>query len=151
MFLAVDYTFSVGVLTKSPRGLIPLTLLNLSTIIFQLYSPNILSGETHHKGGGLKLTSLLPYYLHPNLNQSSLILLHLRNLKCLLNPSLTQTTRKTSYLDYDVEIQEINLHSRIVLTYNYPHSPPEEIEEEEEYIFPHVNPPPFPERLIHPI
>lgn len=50
-----------------------------------------------------------------------------------------------------MEIQEINLRSRRVLPYNQPPSPPEELEEEKEESVPQANPPPFPERLIHPI
>ena len=47
---------------------------------------HILSGITHHKGGGINSTNLLLYCLHPNLNHNSLILLHLGNLIFMLNP-----------------------------------------------------------------
>jgi len=49
-----------------------------------------------------------------------------------------------------MEIQEINLRSGRVLPYNHPPSPPKEFEEEKEESVPQVNPPPYPERLIHP-
>jgi len=58
---------------------------------------------------------------------------------------------ETSYPTYAVEIQEINLRSRRVLPDNQPPSPPRESEEEREESMPRVNPPPFPERLTHPV
>ena len=71
-----------------------------------------------------------------------------------LNPNNKQAQQfyngDTSYPVYDVEIQEINLRFGIVLPYNHPPSPPKELEEEKEESTPQVNPPPFPERLIHP-
>ncbi len=50
-----------------------------------------------------------------------------------------------------MEIQEINLRSRNVLPYNQTPSPPKNLEEENEESVPQANPPPFPERLMHPI
>jgi len=58
---------------------------------------------------------------------------------------------ETYYPAYVGEIQEINLRSRRVLLDNQPPSPPEELDEEKEENVPQANPPPFPERLIHPI
>jgi hypothetical protein len=71
-----------------------------------------------------------------------------------LNPNNRQAQQvysgETSYPAYVVEIQEINLRSGRVLPDNQPPSPPEELEEEKEESVPQANPPPFPERLIHP-
>ena len=49
-----------------------------------------------------------------------------------------------------MEIQEINLRSRRLLSYNHPPSPPVEVEEEKEESNTQIQQPPFPERLIHP-
>ena len=49
-----------------------------------------------------------------------------------------------------MEIQEPNLRSGRVLPDNQPPSPLDELEEEKEESVPQANPPPFPERLIHP-
>ena len=57
---------------------------------------------------------------------------------------------ETSYLAYVVEIQEINLRYRRVLPDKQPPYPLEELEEGKERSVPQSNPPPFPERLIHP-
>ena len=61
------------------------SILNLSINHFIHMILNLLSGATHHKRGGLNSTNFLVYFLHPNLNLNSLILIHLRNLRFLLN------------------------------------------------------------------
>ena len=48
-----------------------------------------------------------------------------------------------------MEIQEMNLRYGRVLPDNQPPSPLEELEEENEESVPQLNPPPFPEILIH--
>ena len=58
---------------------------------------------------------------------------------------------ETSYPAYAVEIQEINLRSRRVLPDKQSAPRPRESEEEREESMPRVNPPPFPERLTHPV
>jgi len=50
-----------------------------------------------------------------------------------------------------MQIQEINLRSGRVLPDNKPPSTPKELEEEKEESVSQENPPPFLERLIHPI
>ncbi len=78
-------------------GLMLLNILpNLSINHFSHILLHILSGITHHKGGGLKLTNLLFYYLHPNRNHKSLILTHLSNLKFLLNQIQSEQQASTT-------------------------------------------------------
>ena len=50
-----------------------------------------------------------------------------------------------------MEIQEINLRSGRVLSDNHPPPPPRKGEEERKEIIPRMNPPPFCERLTHPV
>jgi hypothetical protein len=133
-------------------------LLNLSTNLFSHIHPNLLNGATHHKGGGLNSTNLLLYYLHlqpqPQLTHPTPPKQPQMPAQPNLNPNNKQAQQvysgETSYPAYVVEIQEINLRSGRVLPDNHPPSPPEELEEEKEESTPQVNPPPFPERLIHP-
>lgn len=60
-------------------------------------------------------------------------------------------SREASYPAYVVEIHEINLRFGRVLLDNQPPYPPRESEEEREESVPRKNPPPFPERLTHPV
>ena len=72
-----------------------------------------------------------------------------------LNPNNRQAQQvysgETSYPSYALKIQEINLRSGRVIPDNQPPSPPRESEEEIKESMPRVNPPPFPEILIHPV
>jgi len=55
---------------------------------------------------------------------------------------------ETSYLDYSMEIKEINLRYGKVLPNSHPYSPPKELEEEKEDSIPQDNAPPYPKRLV---
>ena len=89
---AVIHPFPLGIILfilNGPHlliGLMHLSILPKFPIkYFSHMLLHILSGITHHKVGGVNSTNLLLYFLHFHLKKNLFILLHLGNLRCLLN------------------------------------------------------------------